>query len=311
LEEVRKSGQFSGRRAVVHIPPRNVFTFPIHFQVGATETVEEAIVRETREHLSFPIEEAIIDYPSIVPLRSGDGDTHKAAVIAIHRDHLNRYLRVLKQAGLSVDAVDFGVSALLRLHNHLYEPLRNPAILCAVGHTQSLLSAVTEERILVQHDIPWGIEPLIEKILRNLTYFDSRTKAKTMVKQYGLLYEEQEKGDERAGFGENITADNISRALYQITAPYMEDLVNALHRIVGFVRAEEINGGIKGIYLYGQASFIRHLDRYLERRINIPTTVVNPLTAISLARKSILPDLAEGAPYALALGLAMRKVPWL
>ena len=55
LEEVRKSGQFSGKRAVVHLPPRNIHSFPISFQVGTTETVEEAIVRESKEHLPFPL----------------------------------------------------------------------------------------------------------------------------------------------------------------------------------------------------------------------------------------------------------------
>jgi len=306
---VGKSEQFRGTRAVVHLPPRNIFSFPIRFQVGTTETVEEAIVRESKEHLPFPIEEAIIDYPSIVSLQSGDADTYKATIIAIHRDHLHRYLRVLKRAGLSVDAVDFGVSALLRLHTHLYETIHNPTILCTIGHAQSLLSAVTKDRILVQHDIHWGIQPLLEKILRNLAYFDNNAKAKIMVKQYGLLYEDQERGDNGSGFAEDITTDSICRALYQIITPYMEELINALHRIVGYVRAEETTGG--SIYLYGQASFIRHLDHYLEKRLNIPITLVNPLTEISVAHKNILPDMAEGAPYALALGLAMRKVPWL
>ncbi|GAH22810.1 unnamed protein product, partial [marine sediment metagenome] len=61
----------------------------------------------------------------------------------------------------------------------------------------------------------------------------------------------------------------------------------------------------------GQGSFIRHMDRYLEKQLNIPTTLINPITKVSLPDAAILPDVSEGASFALALGLAMRKVTWL
>ena len=65
------------------------------------------------------------------------------------------------------------------------------------------------------------------------------------------------------------------------------------------------------LFLYGQAEAIHSLAPYLENRINIPVTCVNPMLKLTLSDADALSDAAKGAPFALALGLAMRKVTWL
>jgi type IV pilus assembly protein PilM len=311
LKEISRNRQFLGKRVVVHFPSQNIFSFPIRFQVGNTETIEEVIIRESKERLPFPMEEAIIDYPSIVSLPSGEASEYKATIVTVHRDHMKQYLLMLKQAGLIVEAVDFGVSSLIRLHNHLYDAIRNPIILCNIGQTQSLLSIVTKDSILAQHNVAWGIQILLRRILTNLELSNEKDKAKILLIKYGLVHEDRESCNNGPDVTEDITTDNIRRAIYQIIASYMEELTHELHKIVGYVRSEERNVVFEGIYMYGQAPFIRCLDHYLERRLNSPTTLINPMTKVVLSDNSTLPDISEGAPFALALGLAMRKVPWL
>jgi len=311
LKEISKDRRFLGKRVVVHFPSQNIFSFPIRFQVGNTETIEEAILRESKERLPFPIEEAIIDYPSIISLPSGEANEYKATIVAVHRDHMKQYLLMLKQAGVIVEAVDFRVSSLVRLHNHFHDAIGNPTVLCNIGQTQSLLSIVTKDSILAQHNITWGIQILLRRILTNLELSDEKDKAKILLMKYGLVHEDREGYNKGSDLTEDITTDNIRRAIYQIIAPYMEELTHELHKIIGYVRSEERNVVFEGIYMYGQAPLIHCLDRYLERRLNSPTTLINPMTKVALSDNGILPDISEGAPFALALGLAMRKVPWL
>ena len=67
----------------------------------------------------------------------------------------------------------------------------------------------------------------------------------------------------------------------------------------------------EGLFMYGQAAIIPYLDLYFERRLNVPTSCINPVKEMGdLEAKSLNPR-AEQEPYALALGLAMRKVTWL
>ena len=101
------------------------------------------------------------------------------------------------------------------------------------------------------------------------------------------------------------------RAVFQIITPYIEEVIHEFHKIIAYVRSEISNPIFEGIYLYGQGTRIRNLDRYIERRLNIPTKLVNPFTNATLSDKDIPTDTSEGALFALALGLALRKVPWL
>ena len=68
FRKIAKDKRFRGKKAVVHMPFQNIFTFPIRFHASADENLEVHIVRESEKYMPFPIEEAVIDYPSISPL---------------------------------------------------------------------------------------------------------------------------------------------------------------------------------------------------------------------------------------------------
>jgi Tfp pilus assembly PilM family ATPase len=90
----------------------------------------------------------------------------------------------------------------------------------------------------------------------------------------------------------------------------MEELIHELHKLIGYVRSEEQNSTFENIYVYGQGTVVRDLDRYLASRLDIPTQLIDPLTKVTMANDSIV-DQSEGGPFALAMGLALRKVAWL
>ncbi|MGD8372354.1 MAG: pilus assembly protein PilM [Syntrophobacterales bacterium] len=315
LRDIVKHGGFRGKRVVVDFPSQYLLNFPVMLQVGKEETLEEAILRQSREYINFPIEEAIIDYPSLEQLPPGDGGKYRVNVIAVRREHMNQYLQMLERAGLSVEAVDFGMSSLIRLHSYPQKSIENPTILCNIGYSQSLLSVVTRDSIIVQRHVPWGLHILVRNLQTNLELSDDRNKAKLLLKKYGLYYEDclecTADGMASTAKSEDEGARTMYRAIYQIINPRIEELVHEFHKIIGYARSEQQNAAFEGIYIYGQGTLIHHLDSYLEKRLNSPTRLVNPLSKIALTDGAILPDLSEGGPYALALGLAMRKVSWL
>ncbi len=311
FKEIRRNRRFSGRRVVMHLPPDSIFRFPIHFQIGEAETLEETILRESEGHLPFPMEEAIIDYPSLVsPASSGDNQ-HKAMVIAVHRDRINQYQNLLRQAGLTLEAVDFGLSSLIRLHQVLCQTSQNPILLCNIGEKESLLAAITENSILAQRNISWGVQVLLKKIQASFELNKEPRKAENLLSQYGLLYADNKSTKKENDPAQDGTAEEICRAVYQIVSPHLEELIHEFHKIISYVRSQERNAPLDGIYLYGQASLIHNLDSYLERRFNIPIHLINPMSKMGLSDNHILPEPSQGALFTLALGLAMRRLSWL
>lgn len=311
VKKMSKNRHFCGKSVALHIPVKHISVFPIRFTVAETESVEEAIVRESERYLSFPLKEAVLDYAALTSVRADEVETYKATIIAVRREHIDHYLGLMKQAGLVVEAVDYRVSSLIRLHRYLHAIAQHPVILCNIGYTESLLAVVTGDSILAQRVIPWGARVLVEKILANLELLNVKENARLLLKTHGLAYDDPksaDNGDDRVP-GETKVA--MRRAIYQIITPSVDELVYEFHKMISYVRSERKHPFFEGIYMYGYAALIRHLDTYFGVRLNLPANCINPMTAVVLSDDAILPDVSEGAPFALALGLAMRKVKWL
>jgi type IV pilus assembly protein PilM len=311
LKDMLKDKQLKGRRVVVHFPSEYILSFPMSFQLGKDESVEAAIMRNSRQYLTFPLEEAIIDYPSLTLVSGDEGNKYRASVVAARKDQMTDYLSMLKAAGMTVEVVDFGISSLMRLHSYPQQNIENSIILCNIGYSQSLFSVVTKDSILVQRTVAWGIRTALKNLQANLELPPDSDKAKVLLKKYGLFYEECldcQIEDDKTHPDE---MRDLYRAIYQITNPQIEELVHEFHKVIGYARSEKQDAVLEGIYIYGPGTFIRHLDSYLEKKLNMPVSLINPLNKLSLSKDDTLSDVSEGGPFGLALGLAMRKVTWL
>ena len=311
LRDVVQDRQLKGKRVVVHFPSEYIISFPLSFQVGKDEPVEAAIMRNSKQYLTYPLEEAIIDYPSLTSVSGDEGNKYRASVLAARRDQMTNYLSILKTAGLTVEVVDFGVSALLRFHNYPRQTIQNSIILCNLGYSQSLISVVTNDSILVQRSVARGIQTVLKDLQANLELSTDSEKAKVLLKKYGLFYEDCL---DCTIPEEQIPPEDMRdmyRAIYQIINPHIERLIHEFHRVIGYARSEGQDAILEGIYIYGPGTFILHLDRYLEKRLNMPATLINPLDKLALSKGASLSDPSESGSFGLALGLAMRKVTWL
>jgi type IV pilus assembly protein PilM len=311
FKAVAKHSGFKGKSVTIHLPSRQVYTFPINFEVDAGETLDVAIVRECRKYLSFPVEKAVIDYPSIVDISSGENRKFKASIIAAQRDQIDRHLRLLKAAGLSVNIIDFDLLSLLRLHRYLYSIKDDPVIFCNIGYRRSLMAIVTKDSILAHRNTHWGIQGLINRLETNFDFSDNSEQAAAMLNQYGLQYESHL--ETSAALPDNQKEDEdddqrIYRTVFQVLTPYVDVLIHEFHQTIGYVRSELQSARFDALFLYGKAGGINSLSQYLEKRLDIPVTCMNPMLKLTLSDGSILSDPARGAPFALALGLAMRKV---
>ncbi len=308
LRQIAQYKGFKGKKVVVHIPPQEIFSFPIHFNVNAGESIEAVIVRESEKYLPFAIDVAIIDYPSI---SSPSSEGYTATIVASRKKRIEHYLTILKQSGLSAEVIDFGVSALLRLHHFLFSAAEDPIVLCNVGYTGSMIAIVHKDLILANRYIDWGTKALIENLQHNFEHLGDEKKASLFLKKYGLLYENEKNRKQESEPGNDPEIDNILKVIYQISTPHIEELIHECHQIMAYVRSEFSNPPFAAIYIYGLATVIENLDKYFEMRLGIPTKHVNPLLSSNFDDNKSLSDITEGAPFALALGSALRPVTWL
>lgn len=313
LKRVGKSRKFKGRQVNLHLPERHMNCFLVSFDLGADENIEDAIARECRRSLSFPLEEAVVDYASLMESPQKKR-RFKAALVAVRRETVEAYLALTRKAGLSVGVIDLQLSSLLRLHQYLYKLSNHPVVLCNVDDTTTLLSVVTKQRILAQRQIHWGIQPIKRRLTANLELSEDDDQAADMLSRYGLMHEKltSATGKPPAGQADEDDSDLVVyRTLFRLLSPYVEELIHELYQITGYVRSEMETAQFEEIVLYGWASGFNYLDQYIQKRLNIPTKAVNPMVKLSWRMDSADLEDAAGSPFGPALGLALRNVSWL
>jgi Tfp pilus assembly PilM family ATPase len=174
-----------------------------------------------------------------------------------------------------------------------------------------MIAIVHKDLILANRYIEWGTKALIENLQQNFEHLDDKKKASLFLRKYGLLYENQKNRKQKNQSSGDPEIDNILKVIYQISTPHIEELIHECHQIMAYVRSEFSNPPFAAIYIYGLATVIQNIDQYFEMRLGIPTKLVNPLLSSNFGDNKSLSDITEGAPFALALGTAMRPVTWL
>ncbi|WP_300462043.1 pilus assembly protein PilM [Desulfobacula sp.] len=298
LQTLKRARGFSGKRAVIHLPLDQALCFPVEVRVKNDESLDEAILLEAGKNLPYPIEDAVIDYPSLSPTASAHH--HIATLVAAKRQEVLELLTTCRQAGFSIDAVDFSPISLIRLHHFLFEPLEKPCIVCYVGHQQSFLQVINQDRMYAFSKFSWGKDALVDKVNQTLGLSDKVTSAVDLLQTYGISEGADHPGDEK-----------IARIVARILAPAIEELVFEFHKVLGYARTKENVHDIGQVYFYGFACLIKGLDAYVEKWLNIPAVQADMGDRIESARQmaSLTPDQAAG--FCPVLGLAMRKIPWL
>jgi type IV pilus assembly protein PilM len=307
LKSVVSSGLFKGRRVAFNIPFRDLSVVPVHFPLGEQDDPEEALLREAVKFLPYPLEEAVIDYPSLVR-REGNCD---AIVVSVRRQVMERWLGILHAAGMTTEVMEFNISSLLRLHQRFIPNEGYADLLCHIGRTNSLLAVMDGESILSFSEIPWGIEPLCEKIRINFDLPDAGSDTLNLLKDYGLAYGERETIPKAMNGGGGQDALNMYRVIYQIIAPAVDELVYECHKTISYLRSLHEHTAFGSVYLYGLADQIFNLDRYLERLVGIAVQGVDVLGKMGTQDGETPTGITEGISPVPAIGLAMREVSWL
>ncbi len=304
LKTILKERSFKGRKAMVHMPGEQVLSFPVAFQVNRGVSLEQALVKEAGKHLPYPLEEAVIDYPCLVSDPSGNG--HRATVVAARQKDVLELFQIFKGCGFLSTAVDFAPLSLIRLHHFLFPATAAPAIVCHIGHGDSSIQIVRQDRILALRSFTWGLRHLVAKLSTSLGFTGEgeRQKALNLIKEHGLAhYQGQEEGFPSPGREpDDIKTDRI---VARMIAPGIEELVHEFHKIIGYTRNQERIHAFESIYFYGHAPQILGLASYIKKRLNIKGILVHPEDRIGLL-PATGKDLYRQTPPDHALGLCLR-----
>src|SRR3989338_469496 len=235
LTKILKQDNFRGKEVVTRMPPSLVSIIPVKISLRENETVEQAILRESKEYIPYPIEEAVIDYLPVSSVAGGSDESKKILLIFTKRSDVVNYLNIFKRVGFKVKAIDIGPNAINRAIKKFKDPSEKRILVVNIGDVNSFSTILWDDMVLIDRKMGWGENNVIEKIVSNLD-MDINDARKVMYR-YGIDWSSTPRVfiDDTMGV---MPDEDIPAHIYEIVAPGLEDLNKEIEKMLIYCTSE-------------------------------------------------------------------------
>ncbi|OGT45431.1 MAG: hypothetical protein A3E83_00380 [Gammaproteobacteria bacterium RIFCSPHIGHO2_12_FULL_41_20] len=245
-----------------------------------TDEIESRAWIEANQHFPDLIGNIYLDFMASGPL-PGNPAKQELTLVACRKDQINSYLHLLQKAGLNTKIVDVNCYALARalpLTINQATPLETVALLNLNINLSSLM-IIHNNKLIHAHD---------------QSYDGQRLLSQTQKYRLKKLIDEHEN---------HQLLDDI-----EYNAALKEHLLSHLRHIFNFFYTSHPGFTIQKIILSGDCAVIPDLFLFIQREINIETTLANPFAHMTLADNINADEIKKHAPtLMLCCGLALSK----
>lgn len=283
--------RFRSAGAVVSLPEEKSFLRLVELPKVKSEEVVGAMRWQIEGQIPLPPDDIAYDFEMIDPLLN-HLDHLDAVITAFPRRLVDSYVRVLKNAGLRLAAMELESQAIVRAAVREVRS-REAKIIVDMGRYRTSFVIFVGGTIIFTATLPVGGRVFEAQISKTLGV--EGDEAMRIKKEIGL----SRGAYEGKVFGALLPAlGRLAAELVQAVA-YYKDHVSHIHG------ASE---GINLILLSGGDANLYGLDTYLASAIRIPVQIADPFSVIGERLGYVVPPIPrnEALAFSAAIGLAMR-----
>ena len=266
--------------------------------------IVQALKWEMKDFISFPIDQAVLDYEILQRIAEGGVRKLKVAVACCPQETVNKYLDLLNRAGIQPSLFTLQGFALRNVIDSLYSEENKAVAILDIGHNFSELLIFQDKQLVFCRKVPVAGQDFTQEMTQSLVSDLGKTEltleeAESIKKEYGIL-----------GSDDSRILDNkITREqLISLLRPNLEKLATEVERSFAFYREKEQCAPVELLLLLGGGSNLKNLTEYLNESLGIPVRLGNPLTEFPSSGPSLLSDEPETVHrFASALGAALAS----
>ncbi|MEO5344291.1 MAG: pilus assembly protein PilM [Gammaproteobacteria bacterium SHHR-1] len=285
---VAKSGSKASLAAVA-VSGAAVITKVINMPAGLDDReMEIQIQLEADQYIPYPLEEVNLDFEVIGP-NARVPDQVDVLLAASRSENVDARVAALQLAGLTATVVDIESYAMELACSLLAEDWPNQGenmtvAVADIGATNTTLSVLHNNVIIYTREQNFGGLQLTEEIQR----------------RYGLSLEEAGMAKRQGGLPDNY--------IPEVLEPFREGMALQISRALQFFYSASPYNNIDLLVLAGGSAALSNIDKFIEKRIEVPTTIANPFANMSMSNKVRAKALNNDAPaMMIACGLALRS----
>lgn len=288
-------------RVATAVPMREsiIRIIPVPAELDDQELRDMVLNHEAGLYLPYPREEVDLDYQKLGFFEDEDGiQKVQVLLVATRREITDMYLDTFQQAGLQVDVLEINSFALIRT---IREQLRQfapqeAAVLVDIEFDSTEIAIIVDGVPQFSRTVPIGTYQLQNALSRAMNLPTSRN---TELLQGMTIPSTPPDGVRSGQTGINPGMAALLRVL--------GELADELRRSIDFYLNQSENLEVAQLLLAGPGGGIGQLDEFFTQRLSLPTTQVDPVTALSLEVEQEIPSVQRPG-LGTVLGLGLREV---
>lgn len=301
IKRALAADRFSGRQAVIALPPGMFRTVSINFPaVGSADQEAAAVLKVMKDRLDGDLSNYVLDY---LPVKSRSKTDERLALVAIsERAPIVELLELARKARLEVQALEIGPLAISRLVCAM-SAKQGPGNVLVVnsGRRASYLTLISGNDLLFDQEVAFGEVSLIEQIAEILDL--PADMARDLILRTGV-----QPGKQADPVSVAIDESGLINTLSEIIKPQFLKLVDEIKRVFLYAAAETRGGSVAQVYLLGSIARWPGSDSLLSALTGVEVAKIpDPLAFISSEKEEHESSTGQSAPeIAVATGLALR-----
>jgi len=283
--------------AATSVMGNSVIVRYVKFPKMSHDELAKSLRFEAEEFIPFDITDVYLSVELVRDVEEEGQPKMEAILVAAKKDIVDGKIEILKSMGLDPLIIDVDGFCVNNLYEYCHpECAEQNIMLLNIGAQMTTLLISDGGVVRVVRDIPFGGNMLTNLVMN--TFACDFSQAEALKKQHGIV-----PSAELETLSDAETAEQVTTSLIQAID---EQLHTEIQRSIDYFNtisasAEEISK----IVLTGGGARLKNLDKYLNRQMDIPVEVFNPLEFIQHGDDEELVNNASA--FSVAIGLALRK----
>lgn len=301
LQNILAEHNIKATRVATAVPMREAIIriIPLPAELDEQELRDMVLNHEAGLYLPYPQEEVDLDYQKLGLFVDEDGiEKVQVLLVATRKEVTDTYIETFRQAGLQLDVLEINSFSLIRI---IREQLRQfgtheAVVLVDLEFDSTEIAIIVDGIPQFSRTVPIGMSQLQSALSRAMNLPVSRN--------IELLQEMTIPNTPTDGIRTGATGINPGMAaLLRV----LGELADELRRSIDFYLSQSENLEVVQLILAGPGGGIGQLDEFFTRRLSLPTTQVDPLSAMSIQTEEEIP-VAQRPGLGTVLGLGLREV---
>lgn len=289
VDLIRETGA-TAKEAVVAMPLHTSFVTSVEIPKMQSEDIKNVMQFEARRYIPIPLAEVVMDWWQVPDMDIDQEGTvatpaktsTQVILVAVPRDALDKYQRIVKNANLNVAAFEIELFSTIR---SIVGRERAGVLLVDFGAISTKIALLDHGIIQANHTIEKGLQDVTIALSESL----------------GIGFERAEILKREVGMSTRAEHQEIMKVVW----PLVDFLLIEIERfVVGFTRKRK--GTVSKIFIAGGGALMPGLADYMVKKFGVEVIIGSPFARLNYPA-FFQPVLKEiGPSFSVAVGLALR-----